>query len=104
MTLPLPDAINIGLIDEYGGMNAAISDAANRVNISPENIKIKVFTTAKTDPMLEAFIAYQDQEVAKTSAKTSALETKLMDMFNYAKSIESNSGIQARLPYIYWID
>lgn len=98
------DAINIGLIDEFGGMNTAIADAALRVNISTENIKLKVYTTAKTDPMLEALIALQDQENSNASVKASAFQTKVMDMFNFAKSIESNSGIQARIPYIYWID
>jgi len=98
------DDINIGLIDEFGGMNAAISDAASRVNISTENIKLKVFTTAKTDPMLEALITLQEQDNNTSSVKVSALQTKVMEMLNFAKSIESNSGIQARMPYIYWID
>ncbi len=98
------DAITIGLVDEFGGMNAAIADAASRVSISTENIKLKVYTTAKTDPMLETLIALQEQDKPNTSAKASALQTKVMDMFNFAKSIEANSGIQARLPYIYWID
>jgi len=98
------DAINIGLIDEFGGMNAAISDAASRVNISANDIKLKVYTTAKTDPMLEALIALQEQDNNTSSVKVSTLQTKVMDMLNFAKSIESNSGIQARMPYIYWID
>jgi len=98
------DAINIGLIDEFGGMNSAIADAASRVNISTDNIKLKVYSTAKTDPMLEALITLQEQDNNKTSVKSSALQTKVMDMLNFAKSIESNSGIQARMPYIYWID
>lgn len=98
------DAINIGLIDEFGGMNKAIADAASRVNISEDNIKLKVYTTAKTDPMIEALLALQEQEGNKTTVKSSAIQTKIMDMFNFAKSIESNSGIQARMPYIYWID
>jgi protease-4 len=99
------DAINIGLIDEFGGMDAAIADAASRANISTENINVKVYSTSKTDPMLETLLALQEQEsMSATSLKTSALQTKLMDMFNFAKSIEANSGIQARMPYIYWID
>jgi protease-4 len=98
------DAINIGLVDEFGGMDAAIADAASRVNISTENIEVKVYSTAKTDPMIEALLALQEKESTTTSVKASALQTKVMDMLNFAKSIESNAGIQARLPYIYWID
>lgn len=98
------DAINIGLVDEFGGMDVAIADAAERGHISKENIDLKVYSTAKTDPMIEAFIALQEQENSTASVKTSALQTKVMDMLNFAKSIESNAGIQARLPYIYWID
>ena len=98
------DAINIGLIDEFGGINTAILDAATRVNISKDNIKTKVFTTAKTDPMLETLIAMQDQQKPKASVKESSFQAKIMDMFNYVKMIESNNGIQARMPYIYWID
>jgi len=98
------DAINIGLIDEFGGMNAAIADAASRANISTDNINVKVYSTSKTDPMLETLLALQEQESTTKSVKPSALQTKVMDMLNFAKSIESNAGIQARLPYIYWID
>jgi len=98
------DAINIGLIDEFGGIKDAIADAAARGNISTENIKLKIYTSSKTDPMLETLITLQGQDKPKASLKASALQSKLMDMYNFAKSIESNSGIQARLPYIYWID
>lgn len=98
------DAINIGLVDEFGGIDMAILDAASRVNISAEDINYKIYTTAKTDPMLEALISIQGQNKSSVSLKKSAFQTKLMDMFDFAKSIESNAGIQARMPYIYWID
>jgi len=97
------DAINIGLVDEFGGMNTAILDAASRVNIEESDIKIKVYTTAKTDKLIEMIQAMENQEEAG-SVPTSEFQQKLMEMYHYVKLVETNKGIQARIPYLYWID
>jgi len=97
------DAINIGLVDEFGGMNTAILDAANRVNIEESDIKVKVYTTAKTDKLIEMIQSMENQEEGG-DLPTSEFQQKLMEMYHYVKLVESNKGIQARIPYLYWID
>lgn len=96
------DAINIGLVDEFGGLNVAVVDAANRVGIEKEDIYVKVFSTIKTDKMLELIENIEDQE--QPEAPDTKLQKQLIEMYQYVKSIETHSGIQARLPYLFWID
>ncbi|HIP36890.1 MAG TPA: signal peptide peptidase SppA [Crocinitomix sp.] len=95
------DAINIGLVDAFGGLNDAIADAAERVNIPKEDIKIKVLTTIKTDKMMELIESFSEEESQATESK---IQQQLMEMYHYVKQIENHSGIQARLPYLFWID
>lgn len=97
------DAINIGLVDEFGGMNIAILDAANRSGIAESDIKIKIYTTAKTDKFIEVMQSFDEGGQTSVSVN-SEFQNKLMEMYNYVKLMESNQGIQARLPYLYWID
>ena len=98
------DAINIGLVDEFGGMNAAILDAATRGGITESEIQIKVYTTAKTDKLIEVIQSLDEQEKMSSPVVISEFQQKLLEMYNYVKIMESNSGIQARMPYLYWID
>lgn len=98
------DAINIGLIDEFGGMQDAILDAADRVNISEADIDIKIYTTAKTDKFIEIMKSLDEQEKMSSQVVISEFQQKLLEMYNYVKIMESNNGIQARMPYLYWID
>ena len=65
--------------------------------------KIKVYTTAKTDKFIEIMQSFEEGDQAKVSVN-SEFQNKLMEMYNYVKLMESNQGIQARLPYLYWID
>ncbi|MGV6860749.1 MAG: signal peptide peptidase SppA [Putridiphycobacter sp.] len=97
------DAIKIGLIDEFGGMNDAIADAANRAGIAKADIKVKVYSTVKSNEFLEVLETIEEQEEQQSSPE-SHLQQQLVEMYNYVKTVEANSGIQARLPYLFWID
>jgi len=96
------DAINIGLVDEFGGLNTAIADAANRVGIDTKDIRVKTFTTIKTNKLIELAENLEEQE--QPSTEDTKLQKQLVEMYQYVKLIETNSGIQARLPYLFWID
>jgi len=100
------DAVNIGLVDEFGGVNTAILDAAKRVGINKDNIEIKVYTTIKSNDMLEMLSQLDGGEEDQDKAITinSKFETKLLDMYKYVRMLDKNQGIQARMPYIYWIE
>lgn len=99
------DAKSIGLIDEYGGLNDAISEAANRANIAEEDVKIKVFSPYKQGELIKllSFIEdNQDEDMQSMSiGTTSTFEMQLIQVMEYAKYLESNTGVQARLPYLY---
>jgi protease-4 len=97
------DAINIGLVDEFGGLNTAIDDAADRAGIEKEKIQVQIYTTAKTNDFVQLMNKFEEQTTANVSVK-SGLEHKLTEMYSYVRLIESNKGIQARLPYLFWID
>ncbi len=99
------DAKSIGLVDEYGGMYNAIYDAAERVNIKKEDIKIKIYTTAKTDKFLELIQNIEEEEDLNTKIlMPSEFQIRLMEMYGFVKSLENSKGVQARLPYLYWIE
>lgn len=99
------DAKSIGLIDEYGGLNDAISEAANRANIAEGDVKIKVFSPYKQGELIKllSFIEdNQDEDMQSMSiGTTSTFEMQLIQVMEYAKYLESNTGVQARLPYLY---
>lgn len=94
------DAISIGLIDEFGGLNEALAYTAKLINLSTEHIETRILTTNKNDKLVELMQSLnQEQAIVKTS-----FESKLMEMYGFVKQLESTKGVQARIPYLYWID
>jgi hypothetical protein len=43
-------------------------------------------------------------ELDQTSLAKNNLETQLLEIYNYILTIEGKSSIQARLPYMIWIN
>jgi len=94
------DAISIGLIDEFGGLNEAIAYTAKLINLPAGHIKTRILTTNKNDKLVELMQSLnQDQVIVK-----SGFETKLMEMYRFVKQLENSKGVQARIPYLYWIN
>ncbi len=93
------DAIEIGLIDDFGGLSAAIQEAATRANI--DNLKVKVYTTNKTDPMIEMMSSFGQTAI---SSNNNGLEQKIRTLYQYVKRLESSKGVQARMPNLLWIE
>jgi protease-4 len=92
------NAKELGLIDEFGGLNRAIQLAAEAAEL--ENYRIQELPEQK-DP-LEAFI--KDWSGA---AQMNILKNELGDSYKYIKSLKELSrvkGIQARLPFDIVID
>ena len=97
------DALKIGLIDEFGGLTDAINDAASRANISQDSISLKIYPTVENSELFDMLETLEDNGM-QTSVQASHLEMQLMDIYNYLTTIGSTQQIQARLPYLYWID
>ena len=101
------DAKEIGLVDEFGGMYDAINYAADKAGITSDSIAIQIYPKAKDDGLMEFLEALEDMD-DKASVNTEfgagKLETQLLDIYNYFRSVGTEQSIQARMPYLIWIE
>ena len=94
------DAIEIGLVDEYGGMQDAIHDAVERAGV--EDVAIKYYPEGQGSELLELIDALESQEISMDVR--SQLENQMIEIYEYLKTVGTTQQIQARLPYLYWIE
>lgn len=87
------DAKRIGLVDELGGLEMAIKDAAKTANL--ENYKIVVYPKMK-DPFSKLIEDITGEETSK-NLKTILGENYVY--YEYLNKIQSQKGIQTRLPF-----
>lgn len=92
------DAKTNGLIDEFGGMDKAVADAAESADI--EDYTIKELPEQK-DPFKEFFKNFRSNMKTKLMRKELGRTYKY---FDYLKDISEMETIQARLPYKYEIN
>jgi protease-4 len=97
------DAKGIGLIDEYGGIYDAIYYAAEQANISKDSIGIRFFPSTDDNKLFD-FLENLEDAGAQTSIQPSQLEMQIREIYTYAKTVGSQSTIQARMPYLMWIE
>jgi protease-4 len=87
------DAIKIGLIDAFGGLNDAIADAAKMAKLD----KYRIYSLPKQKSTLESlFKKTTENEEARV------MERELGLAYKYYKNLQDvlkSQGIQARLPY-----
>ena len=86
------DALRVGLIDEIGGLKAAIDYAVKDAGI--DNPIIEYFPERKVNQLDKVLEELSKGE--ETSAP--ALSSELMEYYNNLKSLDGNTGIQARIP------
>ncbi|HPS26912.1 MAG TPA: signal peptide peptidase SppA [Bacteroidales bacterium] len=87
------DAKRIGLVDEIGGLQNAIDDAAKKANLT--DYKVVVYPKFK-DPFTQIF-----EELMEESSETQ-IQKALGENFVYyehLKNLKTQKGIQARLPF-----
>ena len=87
------DAINIGLVDELGGLSRAIEVAAETANI--EKYQITTFPKPK-DPYTQIMEMFSGDDYEANMA------AKLGVLYQYYETLtylNETSGVQARLPY-----
>lgn len=92
-------AKEIGLVDDIGGLDRAISAAAKLANI--EKYKLKEYPRAKTgmEQFIEKFAKKEDRDDA---VSTAVMKSELGDMYPVYRTfrdMRNARGIQARLPY-----
>jgi protease-4 len=94
------DALRIGLVDELGGIDAAVAYAAQQVNIGADDIKLGVYPEQKENKLLELMESLGDEEVSEETS----LRLKLKTFIQSVDKIISTQGIQARMPFDIVID
>ena len=87
------DAMKIGLIDAFGGLNDAIADAAKMAKLD----KYRIYSLPKQKSTLESLFKKTTE-----SEETRVMERELGLAYKYYKNLQDvlkSQGIQARLPY-----
>ncbi len=97
------DAIEIGLVDEYGGINDAIDYAAEMAGIGEEDIALQFYPKKKKNDLFEFLENIEEMDNQTSIQQTSQLELQLREMYGYAQSISTQNKYQARLPFLMWI-
>lgn len=90
------DAKKKGLVDEIGGLTAAINYAGKEAGIESKDQIIRYYPKVETKPWME-LIESLEQEEETTSQ--SEIPQEMMELYKKIRSIENLTGIQARLPY-----
>ncbi len=96
------DAKRIGLVDDFGGLFDAIYYAAGEAGIDSADIQIKVYPEREENDLFE-FLENMD-ELDQAGLAKNNLETQLLEIYNYIRTLDGKSSIQARLPYMIWIN
>lgn len=91
------DALNIGLVDELGGIDDALYYAAEQANIKKADIKVKTYPEwdfGILESLVELEFGQQDEEEEESTASA-----QVMKMLKTIDQMSSMKGVQARLPY-----
>jgi protease-4 len=91
------DALNIGLVDELGGLKDAIAYAAKNAGI--KDSKVLYYPLVKQDKFAEFIEQLEESEELEASTKVPEIPASLMHYYNQLKALESYQGIQMRMPY-----
>ncbi len=90
------DALNIGLVDELGGIDDALYFAAEKAGVKKSDINVKVYP--EWDNGIMDFL--RQMELGKEEAQTGvAASDQVMKMIQTIDQMSSMRGVQARLPY-----
>jgi len=100
------DALEINLVDEIGGIDAAIAYAAKIANI--EDPRIMDIPKKKIDPIeevLKSIAEQQEQEASISLTTPGTFSAELINQLRMLTTLHFNSQdrIQARLPYLITI-
>jgi protease-4 len=92
------DAQKIGLVDELGGITAAIGFAAKEAKIKEK--KILYYPMVEEDVLGELLEEIEKQKGAGVSIESSAnLPKELVESYKKLKTLENYTGIQMRMPF-----
>jgi len=88
------DALEIGLVDEIGGMDDAIAYAASLAEVDDYRIQELPYQKSSFEQMMEDFGVETSQKLLESKLE----DFELLRQYNYIQSIMNLRGIQAILP------
>lgn len=91
------DALKIGLVDELGGMNAAVKYAAKKAGI--KDVKIKYWPEKKTEPFEDLIEQFMESEQAEAKLSIQKMPEALKMYYAELQRLEGRVGIQMRMPF-----
>jgi protease-4 len=90
------DAINIGLVDELGGIDEAINYAAELAKIKKGDINTKSYPEYKTPFFVEMLV---NEEMMQKDDKKSFVQQEYLKLMETMQTVATMRGMQVRLPY-----
>lgn len=90
------DALEIGLVDELGGIDAAVDYAAELAKIKKSDMVIKTFPQWDNQ-LMDLLMQFNMAE--KNEEQKSSVSLKMIEMINTIDKLSTMKGVQARLPY-----
>ncbi len=90
------DALEVGLIDELGGIKEAIEFAAKKSKIKDQ--KVLYYPLKKEDKIAALIEEFEDDE-SNFNISAESLPEELMTYYKELKKIEHLTGIQMRMPF-----
>ena len=98
------DALELGLVDEMGGIKDAIAFAAGEAGIPSDSIALQFYPKKKKDGLMEILEMMDDMEENNATIQSSNLEMQVRDIYGFLSTVGTQKSIQARLPYMIWIE
>ncbi len=92
------DAQRIGLVDELGGLEAAIADAAQRAGLEKDAYRLKELPAAK-NMFTELMQQFNAKAKAWTSEQVFGEDVVLLRQFERMRKARNIVGLQARMPF-----
>lgn len=92
------DALKIGLVDELGGLNVAIAEAAKRVNLTADQYVVAEYPEIKS-PFEELIEDLKGDTKMKILINNFGLSPEMMLYLYDLNMLLKQKGIQAKMPY-----
>ena len=93
------DAVKIGLVDEIGGLNAAIAYAAILINGDKEEVIFYPLVEKDFADKLMDFLEDENEKEEEDENSVQQLPEELLAYYKELKKLESMTGVQMRMPF-----
>lgn len=98
------DAIEIGLVDELGGLEDAIAYAANLAELEDGDYKTTSLPEQEENPFMEIMAQMEDMDARTQILEEIGVNDDMLMFWQYATSLKNMEGYQARMPYYITIE